>query len=246
MAAPEQHRRMTDESQEHDSQDRRSTADNDTPHRRRKQDLLRKYRQPLIGLGLAGAAMPLVNATASVDQPDDSSATNASADPRTATASGADAEEALVGKIAESRAVDARQQHIKAAMEEFGIEEDLATDIYDIAKEEGVDAKVAYGLVRTESTFNERAVSHVGARGLTQVMPRTAKWLVPGTTAQDLFNRKTNLRLGFSYLTQLTEKYSGDLKLALLAYNRGPGTVDKVLKRGGNPDNGYAAKVLGG
>ena len=84
------------------------------------------------------------------------------------------------------------------------------------------------------------------ARGLTQVMPRTARWLMPGTTAEDLYDRQTNLRLGFRYLNQLIDKYRGDVKLALTAYNRGPGTVDRVLKRGGNPDNGYADKVLGG
>src|SRR5690606_28559925 len=79
----------------------------------------------------------------------------------------------------------------------------------------------------------------------TQVMPRTAAWLEPGTTSKDLYDRKTNLRLGFRYLDQMIDKYKGDVKLALLAYNRGPGTVDKVLARGGDPDNGYADRVLG-
>ena len=67
-------------------------------------------------------------------------------------------------------------------------------------------------------------------------MPRTAKWLRPGTTAEDLFDRATNLDLGFSYLRDLIDKYNGNTKLALLAYNRGPGTVDKILKRGGDPE----------
>jgi soluble lytic murein transglycosylase-like protein len=135
---------------------------------------------------------------------------------------------------------------VQAAMQQFGISEALAGDIYDIARQENIDPEVAYGLVRTESTFDERAVSHVGARGLTQVMPRTARGVIPGTTTDQLFERKTNLRLGFRYLDQLVQKYRGNVELALTAYNRGPGTVDKVLKRGGNPDNGYAGKVLRG
>ena len=76
------------------------------------------------------------------------------------------------------------------------------------------------------------------------MMPRTAAWLIPGTRTADLSDRETNLRLGFRYLDQMIDKYKGDVRLALLAYNRGPGTVDKVLKRGGDPDNGYADKVL--
>ena len=246
---PEEHRRSSDDSAADlpsGSERRRGQAD--TAHRRRKQDFFQKYRQPLIGLGLAGAALPLVNAQQNPDA-ESGTATGeeapASDQATTAASRATDAEEKLVAKIADSRVNDERTSHIQSAVAEFKIDEDLATDIYDIAKEQGIEPKVAYGLVRTESTFDEKAVSHVGARGLTQVMPRTAKWLVPGTTAQDLFDRKTNLKLGFRYLNQLTEKYRGNMKLALLAYNRGPGTVDKVLKKGGNPDTGYAKKVLG-
>ena len=98
--------------------------------------------------------------------------------------------------------------------------------------------------MKTESSFRNTAVSNVGARGLTQVMPRTASWMIPGTKASDLHDQKTNLRLGFRYLNQMIGKYKGNVRLALLAYNRGPGTVDKIIKRGGDPNNGYADKVL--
>jgi soluble lytic murein transglycosylase-like protein len=135
---------------------------------------------------------------------------------------------------------------VSSAIDRYGIERDLAESIYDKASEAGIEPKLAFGLVKTESSFKQRAVSHVGARGFTQVMPRTAKWLRPGTRADDLYDRDINLGLGFRYLNQLIDKYSGDVKLALLAYNRGPGTVDKILKRGGDPDNGYARKVIDG
>ena len=114
----------------------------------------------------------------------------------------------------------------------------------DVARQEGIEPNLAYGLVKTESTFQEKAVSPVGARGLTQVLPRTARWLLPGTSAEDLFDRRTNLRVGFKYLSDMIDKYRGDVKLALLAYNRGPGTVDRELSRGADPDNGYADKVM--
>lgn len=161
-------------------------------------------------------------------------------------AAGQDTEEELAERIATTREERERQSQVDRAVERYGISRDLAEDIYDIARESSIEPRLAYGLVKTESTFDERAVSPVGARGLTQVMPRTAAWLVPGTRTQDLYDRQTNLRLGFTYLDQMIAKYKGNVRLALLAYNRGPGTVDKVLKKGGNPDNGYADKVLRG
>jgi soluble lytic murein transglycosylase-like protein len=215
---------------------------------RRGRNLLQKYRQPLIGLGLAGMALPLVRATSAQDEAgkQSPSADDQPADETAAMAGAEDTEEALAEQIALSREEQERETAVEAAVERYNIARDLAEDIYDIALESNIDPKLAYGLIKTESTFNERAVSPVGARGLTQVMPRTAAWLVPGTRTQDLYDRQTNLRLGFKYLDQMIDKYKGDVRLALLAYNRGPGTVDGVLRRGGNPDNGYADKVLRG
>ena len=128
----------------------------------------------------------------------------------------------------------------------YRIPADLAADIYDIALAEGIDPTLAFRLVRVESGFVQRAVSPVGAVGIAQLMPRTAVGLDPSLTYADLFDRKTNLRLGFRYLKQMIEKYDGDLRLALLAYNRGPGTVDMVLQEGGDPGNGYASAVITG
>jgi soluble lytic murein transglycosylase-like protein len=129
---------------------------------------------------------------------------------------------------------------------EFRISVSLAKDIHEAAIEAGVPPRTAFGLVRAESSFRPAAISPVGAIGLTQLMPATARWLEPGVTRQALKRPDTNLRVGFKYLKQLIDRYDGDEKLALTAFNRGPGTVDKLLKRGRNPDNGYAEKVLTG
>lgn len=133
-----------------------------------------------------------------------------------------------------------------AFAQEYKIPTSLAQDIHAAAQEAGVSPRVAFGLVRAESSFRTAAVSPVGAIGLTQLMPATARWLEPGITKQELRNPETNLRVGFKYLKQLIKKYDGNEKLALTAFNRGPGTVDKLLKRGRNPDNGYAEKVMTG
>jgi soluble lytic murein transglycosylase-like protein len=217
------------------------------PRRAPGRAFLRRFRQPIIGLSLAGAAAPLINAGVNPEQaqpqPQPTEADQARA---AGTAASTDTEDQLAAKIAEEHHGTAEASSIQTAMDRYNINEELARDIYMIAQEEGIDPKVAYGLVKTESSFRNTARSHVGALGLTQVMPRTARWLMPGTTTSDLHDQKTNLRLGFRYLNQMIDKYKGDVRLALLAYNRGPGTVDKILKRGGDPNNGYADKVLRG
>ena len=129
---------------------------------------------------------------------------------------------------------------------QYSIPADLAASIYDIALAEGIDPKVAFALVSVESDFTRKAVSNKGAIGLTQVMPATARILDPTLSSSDLFDRETNLRLGFRFLRQMLAYYKGDLNLALTAYNRGPGTVDEIRKSGGDPNNGYARAVLSG
>jgi soluble lytic murein transglycosylase-like protein len=137
-----------------------------------------------------------------------------------------------------------RLQEILSQSARHGIPADLAAAIHDIAVAEGVDPSLAFSLVRVESSFATRAVSPKGAIGLTQVMPATAFELEPGIRLPDLFDEETNLRLGFRYLGRLIRVYRGDLRLALLAYNRGPTRVDSIRRAGGDPANGYARKVL--
>ncbi|MFW6202144.1 MAG: lytic transglycosylase domain-containing protein, partial [Gemmatimonadota bacterium] len=128
----------------------------------------------------------------------------------------------------------------------YGIPADLAASIYDIALSEGIEPSLAYRLVHVESRFTRRAVSHKGAVGLAQVMPRTAFGMDPALSYTDLFEPETNLRLGFRYLRAMLERYGGDMRLALLAYNRGPGTVDQIRRQGGDPANGYARAIMTG
>ncbi len=127
----------------------------------------------------------------------------------------------------------------------FRIPIGLAEDIHWAAQKERIDPHLAFRLVRAESSFRTTAVSPVGAVGLTQVMPATANWLVPGTAGEDLLDARFNLRIGFRYLRKLMDMY-GDAELALLAYNRGPGVVDSMLDEGLDPDNGYSEMVLTG
>lgn len=158
------------------------------------------------------------------------------------------AAKASEGAIAAAWREKALEREADAVSERFarryGIPRSLAREITAAALEYGIEPRVAFGLVRTESSFRRTVVSYAGAVGYTQVLPSTARWIEPGTTRADLFDTRTNLRVGFKYLRYLLDKYDGNLRLALTAYNRGPGTVDRLLRQGRNPENGYARKVL--
>ena len=123
---------------------------------------------------------------------------------------------------------------------------DLATSIYDISLAEGIEPELGFRLVRVESEFNERATSPVGAIGLTQLMLPTARYFQKGLTRETLYDRDTNLRIGFRYLRTLVREYKGDVQLALLVYNRGPAAVEKSREQGLDPSNGYERVVMKG
>ena len=139
-----------------------------------------------------------------------------------------------------------RANKIIAYSTKYRIAADLASSIYDVAMAEGIEPDLGFRLVRLESEFNERAVSPVGAVGLTQVMPATAQYFVKGATREKLYDRETNLRVGFRYLRTLIREYKGNLKIALLVYNRGPAAVDAALGMGLDPANGYDRIVMKG
>lgn len=122
----------------------------------------------------------------------------------------------------------------------------LAQQIHDAAVETGLDPELAFRVVNVESEFKQRATSPVGAIGLTQVMLPTARYYQPGITRQQLYEPETNLRIGFRYLRDLLDQHKGDLKLALLTYNRGGVAVQNELAMGLDPSNGYDTKVTRG
>jgi hypothetical protein len=128
----------------------------------------------------------------------------------------------------------------------YQIPADLAAAIYDIALSEGLDPALGFRLVKVESEFKRTARSNMAALGYTQLQLATARFYDATLTEQRLLERDTNLRIGFRFLQDLLRQFDGDMNLALLAYNRGPGRVAEILAQGGDPKNGYDAAVLRG
>ena len=91
----------------------------------------------------------------------------------------------------------------------------------------GLDPAYVYGLIRQESRFVVEARSHVGASGLMQVMPATARWTarkigLSDFRPQQINERDTNIQIGTAYLKFALDDFEGSLPLAAAAYNAGP------------------------
>lgn len=91
------------------------------------------------------------------------------------------------------------------------------------SKQYKLDPKLVMAVIRTESCYDRKAVSRVGARGLMQLMPATAIAL----GVKDSFDAEQNIKGGTKYLRQMLDQFDQDQSLALAAYNAGPGAVNK-------------------
>lgn len=109
------------------------------------------------------------------------------------------------------------------------------------AKKHNLPFALIKAVIRQESNFNPKAVSHAGAQGLMQLMPGTSKLL----QVSSVFDPAQNIDGGSRYLSDMLKKYSGRVDLALAAYNAGPGAVDKAGKIPDYPETvNYVKQVL--
>ncbi len=100
-------------------------------------------------------------------------------------------------------------------------------DLLMTIKKDKLDPIVVLSLIRQESVFNPLARSRVGARGLMQIMPATAKRMKRSVRDKHLVDPKTNIELGIKYLNNLMNRYDGNLVYVLAAYNAGESRVDR-------------------
>jgi len=118
----------------------------------------------------------------------------------------------------------------------------FSEEIGEAAKAHDVNPALIAAVIHAESAFKMKARSHVGAQGLMQIMPSTARYL----GCRNAWDPAQNIYAGSKYLRELLNRFNGNLRLAVAAYNAGPGAVSKY--RGIPPyreTRNYVKKVLG-
>lgn len=119
---------------------------------------------------------------------------------------------------------------------------DLNALVRRTAKQFDMEPELINAVIRQESAYDPYAVSHKGAKGLMQLMPAMARRF----GVKDVFDPAENVQGGVKYLRQLLDRYDGDRRLALAAYNAGEGAVDRF---GGVPPyretQNYVERIVG-
>jgi soluble lytic murein transglycosylase-like protein len=115
-----------------------------------------------------------------------------------------------------------KERRIKPSRSTFANKYD--TIAKEAARRHGVDFRLVKAIMKVESNFNPQAVSKAGAKGLMQIMPENFRAL----RINNPFDPWENIMGGTRYIKQLINRFNGNLRLALAAYNAGPNSVDPL------------------
>ena len=133
------------------------------------------------------------------------------------------------------------EDKIAQIAKQAGLNPGIVRLVVEEARRQGVDYRMVLAVIQQESSFNPRATSSVGAKGLMQIMPGTGRGLGV-RNPNDLYNPLVNIRAGIRYLKGLWDKFTDfswsqlasfdpfrvkEVKMAIAAYNAGPGAVQK-------------------
>lgn len=134
-----------------------------------------------------------------------------------------------------------------AIVKVFNVPEKIMKKIYpkkysehveNYSDEYNVDPLLVYAVIKVESNFDNNVVSKSNAKGLMQLMDSTATEISRNIICDKsfecgmLFDEETNIKIGVKYLSELLERYEGNIYVALAAYNAGIGNVDTWIEQG--------------
>lgn len=199
--------------------------------RKRFSYLKKRYGTMLLGASLAvgGLGIPMSAHRAAAQSAGEElneaqASTNAFQEVARSVAAGVD-EAIPLGRTVE-KSLDVSEGEVELVTEKareqfFKSEVPFGSIIYKEAKKNDLPPELVAAVVQTESNFKPTARSGAGARGLMQLVPRTGRWM----GAKNLNNPSENVRAGVKYLKYLNERFDGDQKKVLAAYNAGEGNV---------------------
>ena len=123
--------------------------------------------------------------------------------------------------------------------------------VMQYSNEYGLDSYLVYAFIKTESGFDEKAESYLGARGLMQIMPETFEWIRyrldeendPEISFDSMYDARTNIRYGCYLLKYLSDEFGGGLTEIAAAYHAGNGSVSAWLENSEYAENGKLIKI---
>jgi len=145
---------------------------------------------------------------------------------------------------------------IQQLLDEFGMNVsnystyDLAYTIAKESKQHHIDPYLILAMIKTESSFRIKVVSYKGAVGLMQLLPDTAYYISDKRSdlnlnkRHELFDPVANIRVGINYFAYLKDKFNGNEKYAIMAYNFGPTNLKKYLARNYSLPSFYYNRVM--
>lgn len=151
--------------------------------------------------------------------------------------------ENLISKLNTSNGISSANIHTN-----YEGKQEIYNAVEKASKKYGVDSNLILGIIKQESDFNPKVVSSAGAKGLMQLMPENCK----EDGVSDPFNIEQNIDGGVKQLKGYIDRYNGSVEMALMAYNAGPGTmqrrgvtsVEHLYKMPKETQN-YVPKVMG-
>ena len=151
---------------------------------------------------------------------------------------------AIIGLIVGCNQPEVKAAETKVTLYNVPIDIELLDHIQGLSADYEIPVELVLAVIEIESSFNEKAVSSVGAKGLMQIIPKYHTDRMNRLKCTDLFDPKQNVTVGVDFLAELIEKNNGNLNKALTAYNFGQNGANRIFFSKGKESSFYSQNVL--